>query len=215
MDKPKIVSIQPSSFANDGGLPDMSLESAFLVYYRRRQESHVEDREKSVRIHCRQVIKGIVPTLRLLSYRAGVSEGEFTLCISFKILAELQGIGVVGAVSKSYSSLLTSSVKDVLFDDLSAINSDYNIIRRDGKVQKLFPVLPEVYSALEKVADGCGTALPKLYQVGLAIALTKSELAVPDGDLYRAVTEVFKPEMFDFLRYMARWRKTLDDGLWW
>jgi hypothetical protein len=214
----KPVSISPSSFADESEqdrLLDVSLESAFLLYYRRRQETSKDEREKAVRIHCRQVVKGIVPVLRLLAYRAGVSEGEFTLCISFKVLAELQGIGVVGAVGKSYSSLLASSVKGALFDDLSALDSDYNISRRDGKVQKLFPVVPEVYSALEKVSDGCGTALPKLYQVGLLIALTKSEQASPGGDLRKAVTDVFKPEIFDFLRYMARWRKTLEDGLWW
>jgi hypothetical protein len=214
----KIVSIHPSSFADESEqdrLSDMSLESSFLLYYRRRQETSKEDRDKSIRIHCRQVVKGIVPVLRLLSYRSGVSEGEFALCISFKILAELQGIGVVGAVGKSYSSLLTSSVKSALFDDLGALDSDYNISRRDGKIQRLFPVVPEVYSALEKVSDGCGTALPKLYQVGLMLALTKSEQAMDGGDLYKAVTEVFKPEIFDFLRYMARWRKTLEDGLWW
>lgn len=214
-DKGKSVSIQPSSFSDDGGLLDMSLEQSFLLYYRRRQEQRKDDREKPVRVHCRQVIKGVVPVLKLLAHNYDVSAAEFTLCISFKILAELQAIGVVGAVGKSYSSLLSDGVKGALFDDLSALDSDYNISRRDGKLQKLFPVFPEVCSALEKVADGCGTTLPKLYQVGLAIVFTKSEQAGADGYLHKAVNEVFKPEMFDFLRYMARWRKTLEDGLWW
>lgn len=211
----KPVPIQLSSFSDDSGLLDMSLEQAFLVYYRRRQEQRKDDRENPVRVHCRQVIKGVVPVLKLLSYNHDVSVAEFTLCISFKILAELQTIGVVGAVGKSYNSLLSDGVKGALFDDLGALDSDYNISRRDGKLQKLFPVYPEVYSALEKVADGCGTTLPKLYQVGLAVAFTKSEQAREDGYLCKAVSEVFRPEMFDFLRYMARWRKTLEDGLWW
>lgn len=212
----KPVSIHPSSFSDDGGLLDMSLEQAFQLYYHRRKEQHKDDREKPVQVHCRQVIKGVVPVLKLLAHNnSDVSVAELTLCVSFKILAELQAIGVVGSVGKSYSSLLSEGVKGALFDDLSALESDYNISRRDGKLQRLFPVFPEVYSALDKVADGCGTTLPKLYQVGLAIVFTKSEQANADGYLYKAVNEVFKPEMFDFLRYMARWRKTLEDGLWW
>ena len=211
----KNVSINPSSFSDDGGLLDMSLEGAFLLYYRRRQEIRKEDKERPVHIHCRQVIKGTISVLKLLALRYDVSVAEITICTSFKVLAELQAIGVVGMVGKSYGSLLASGVKSALFDDLSALDSDYNISRRDGRVQKLFAVYPAVYSALEKVADGCGTTLPKLYQIGLAVAFTKSEQAGEGGDMHKAVEEVFRPEMFDFLRYMARWRKTLEDGLWW
>lgn len=214
-DKTSGVSIRPDSFTAEDNLLDMSLESAFTTYHHRRHEARKEDREKPTHIHCRQVIKGIAPVLKFLAAQHNVSSAEFTLCISFKVLAELQGIGVVGVVGKSYSALLASSVRDALFDDLSALESDYNISRRDGKLQKLFPVFPDVNAALEKVSDGCGTSLPKVYQIGLAAALAKSEMAADGGTLYTAVTEVFRPEIHDFLRYMARWRKIVDDGLWW
>ena len=209
------VSLNPSAFSDEGGLLDMTLEEVFRLYHSKNRDTRKEDRDKPILVHCRQVAKGINFTLKLLTSQNGATVSEFALCISFKILAELRAIGVIGAVGKSYSSLLASGVKEALFDELSALTSDYNISRRDGKLQRHFPVYPQVYSALEEVADGCGTSLPKVYQIGLLLALSKSEEAVEGGALHKAVVEIFKPETHDFLRYMAKWRKSLDDGLWW
>ncbi len=210
-----MVDLKPTSFTEDDGLLDSSLEEVYLTYHRRLKETSKADRDKPLMVSCRQVVRGVNHTLQYLAQQHSTSVSEFSLNVSFKVLAELRAVGVIGVVGQSYSSLLLEGVRDALFEQLSALTSDYNVSRRDGNLQRHFPVYPQVYTALFDVADGCGTSLPKLYQVGLLMALTKSESAVPGGILSKAVDEVFKPEIHDFLRYMARWRKKLDDGIRW
>ncbi len=210
-----MVDLKPTSFTEDDGLLDSSLEEVYLTYHRRLKETPKADRDKPFLVNCRQVVKGVNHTLRYLSLQHGTSISELSLNVSFKILAELRAIGVIGAVGQSYSALLAEGVKGALFDELESLDSSYNISNRDGRLQRHFPVYPQVYTALDEVADGCGTSLAKVYQIGLLMALSKSESAIEGGVLHKAVTEIFKPEINNFLRYMARWRKLIGDGLNW
>jgi hypothetical protein len=213
MTEPKSVSINPNEFVDDDGILDMSLEEAFKLYHRRNQDKKKEDKEKPARIHCRQVIKSVIPIVRLLARENDVSVAEFSLCISLKVLAEMQSAGVVSKLSKSYNAILEDGIRNVLFDELSTTTSGYNIICRDGHAQGWFFVYPQVYSALDSIADCCGTEVPVIYQVGLAMALSKSEQASKGGKFYRAVDEILRPEQRSFLRAMALWKNKLDGGL--
>lgn len=207
------LSLNPNSFSEDGGLLDMTLEQAFHLYHARNKNTSKEDKIKPVLIHCRQVMRGSILCMKLLAKRNGASLAEFSLCTSFKVLTELQAVGIVSRLSKSYAEILESGIRNVLFDELSVLTSGYNITYRDSRAQGWFPVYPEVHTALSSVADGCGADVPRLYQVGLSLALSRSEEAVEGGILFRASEEIYRPEALSFLRYMAKWHETLDIGL--
>lgn len=201
------VPLNPGA-AVDFSLQEMTLEETFEHYHVERVNTPKKDREKPASIHCRHTIKGLPIMLRFLARNHRVSVAEYNVCISPKVLSELQSMPELVVLRKGYDDMLKSGVRRVMYDHLAAISDGYRPIQVSVVDLQLY-MFPEVQSAIVDLAQDCGTTPPKLYQVGLASAIASSDYACKGGDLYRSVSEILLPEKAEFVRHIDRWYKSL------
>ncbi len=102
----KNVNINPSQFADDGGLLDMTMEELvgmFLDQEKRRHKiSKEDDNELEVVITAKTLPMGLVAILNIASHKLGVSRSVLTRCLSHQIAVWYDSIHGLSELSEKF-----------------------------------------------------------------------------------------------------------------
>lgn len=173
----KGISIVPSSFAEDGGLLDLSLAEVVSLFQdrekRRGKEAKDDENQQEVLVGSRSIPMGLVMALDGNTRRLGITRGLLTRCVSHQIVAWLDSLERIKMVVGLFSTVHDAAEEygyPELYDGMSPKYSFANTSDRSMS----FRTIGWVKSKLSALATPLGVPAGALFVVGLCYALTRT-----------------------------------------
>src|SRR3989304_3255938 len=103
----KGVNLNPSQFAEDGGLLDLSLVEIVSLFLdkekRRRKDAKDDESQQEDIVGCRSVPTGLLMALDGNARRLGITRAMLTKCLSHQIVVWLDNLARIGEIAEMYN----------------------------------------------------------------------------------------------------------------
>jgi len=218
-----VVDLNPNSFAEDGGLLDLSLAdivSMFLDKEKRRPRDAKEDEsQQEDKVTCRSVPTGLMLALDGNARRLGISRSMLTRCASHQIVVWLDSIDRIGEIVGMFN-IACDAAEEYGYPDLYDSMAPAYQFGSSSPRSVSFRTIQWVKSKLFLMAQPLGVPVGYLFVTGLCYSLTRA------GDRTRGISKKYlTAEVEKFTRHVderAVWvvgfndlvrRRARDEGL--
>ncbi|KKN72358.1 hypothetical protein LCGC14_0411850 [marine sediment metagenome] len=190
---PDSVNLNPSSFAEDGGLLDLSMEEVVSLFLdkekRRHKEAKEDENQQEVVIGSRVIPMGLMMTLDSMSRRCNVSRALLTRCLSHQIVAWFEGNAKLKELSELFY-LACDAADDLGYPDLYEGMRDvgYSLCHVSPK-PTAFRTIGWVRNGLHKVAQPLGLPVGILFAVGLCQSVLTTDSGRSQGTIEKYLSE--------------------------
>jgi len=173
----KGIPIAPSSFAEDGGLLDLSLAEVVSLFQdrekRRSKEAKDDENQQEVLVGSRGVPMGLVMSLDGNTRRLGITRGLLTRCASHQIVAWLDSLERIRTVVGLFSTVHDAAEEYGYPELYDGMSPKYSFANTSDKSMS-FRTIGWVKNKLNALATPLGIPAGALFIVGLCYSLTRT-----------------------------------------
>ncbi len=187
----KGILINPSSFAEDGGLLDLTMEEVVSLFHdrekRRHKDAKEDENQSEVVVSAKATPMGLMAVLNLASEDLGISRSMLTKCLSHQIACWYDSISVLGQLRESFYDAYGKAISaghPELCDGLrnSAYQYDHTLTDQSTTLRTIM----WVFNKLSGLATPLGLSPTLLFHVGLCWSVSRSS-----NELYRGTIDKF------------------------
>ena len=174
----KGIPIAPSSFAEDGGLLDLSLAEVVLLFQDREKHRHKDAKEdenqQEVIVGCKSVPAGLMMSLDGNARRLGITRAMLTRCASHQIVVWLDSLTRIKEITGIYN-IACDAAEEFGYPDLyEQISSpSYEFANASPKAVS-FRTIQWVKNKLTSISQPFGIPVGSLFIVGLCYSITRA-----------------------------------------
>lgn len=182
------VSLNPSDFAEDGGVLDLSLEEVVSLFIdkekRRHKDAKDDENQKEDIFTFRGVPNGLMMALDGNARRLGVTRAMLTRCISHQVVAWYDSLPRIGEITGMFN-IVCDAAEEYGYPDLYD-NMTLNYSFANSSLRNVsFRTITWVKNKLFAVSTPLGVPAGALFIVGLCCSLTRA------GDTTRGTIRKF------------------------
>jgi len=173
----KGIPISPSSFAEDGGLLDLSLAeivSLFLDKEKRRHKDAKEDEnQQEDMVTSRTVPTGLLMALDGNARRLGITRAMLTKCLSHQVVVWLDSLTRIGEITEIYN-IACDAAEEYGYPDLyDGMAPSYSFASSSPKPSS-FRTIRWVKNKLYVISQPVGVPHSAIFIAGLCYSLTRA-----------------------------------------
>ena len=190
---PESVNLNPSSFAEDGGLLDLSMEEVVSLFLdkekRRHKEAKEDENQQEVVIGTRVVPAGLVMSIDTACRRLDLSRSLLTRCLSHQIASWFESNARLKELTELFY-IACEAADDLGYPDLYDGMRDvgYSFGHTSPKLVS-FRTISWVKSNLGILAQPLGLPVRTLFIVGLCHSLVTTDSGRYQGTIEKYITE--------------------------
>ena len=171
------VNLNPSQFAEDGGLLDLSLVEIVSLFLdkekRRRKDAKDDESQQEDIVGCRSVPTGLLMALDGNARRLGITRAMLTKCLSHQIVVWLDNLPRIGVITELYN-IACDAAEEYGYPDLyDKMSPSYTFVSSSPK-QVSFRTIRWVKNKLYAVSRPIGIPAGAIFVAGLCYSLTRA-----------------------------------------
>jgi len=176
----KGTSIAPSSFSEDAGLLDMSMEDVVGLFLdrekKRYRETKDDENQQEVIISAKVIPMGLLAILESTAHKLAVSRSLLTKCLSHQVASWFDNLPHLKELADTYYSAYDSAIRVGRPDLCSRFRNDtgYSLLRPSTDTPTTFRSIRWVQSKLSMVSTPLGISTSTLFSIGLCWSATQS-----------------------------------------
>lgn len=171
------VPLNPSSFSDDGGLLDLSLEDVVNLFIDKEKQRHKlakdDENQQEVIVGYRCVPQGLLMSLDGNADRLQVSRGILTRCASHQIAAWLDSLGRINTISSLFSTVRDAAEEFGYPELYESMRPDYTFANSSPRALS-FRTIMWVKNKLSILSVPLGIPVGALFIIGLCYSLTRT-----------------------------------------
>ena len=171
------VNINPSNFAEDGGLLDMSMEEVVSLFLdkekRRHRDAKDDENQQEDMVTCRVVPTGLMMALDGNARRLGVTRAMLTKCVSHQIVAWLDSIDRIKEIVRLFNTACDAAEEFGYPDLYDSMAPNYQLANSSPRAVSL-RTIRWVKNKLYVVSQPLGVPVGALFIIGLCYSLTRA-----------------------------------------
>ena len=175
----KGILINPSSFAEDGGLLDLTMEDVVILFIeqekRRHKDAKDDENQADVVVSAKATPMGLMAILNLASEELGISRSILTKCLSHQVACWYDSISVLGQLRESFYDAYGKAVSSghpELCAGFRNSSYQYDYALTDGATT--LRTIMWVFNKLSRLATPLGLSPTLLFHVGLCWSVSRS-----------------------------------------
>jgi len=187
------VNLNPSQFAEDGGLLDASMEEVVATFLdkekRRHKDAKENENEQEVVVSAKVTPMGLLAVLDLASHNLGVSRSMLTKCLSHQVACWYDNLPNLGVLKDEFYGAYSKAVETGNPDLCDSLrNRTYHYTSSLLDRATTFRTISWVLSKLSNLSLPLGLSPTLLFHIGLCWSVSRSS------------EESYRKTIDDFLR---------------
>jgi len=190
----KGVSLTPTSFSNDSGLLDLSMEEVVALFLdkekRRHRDAKDDENQQEAIVGSKIAPMGLVMSLDTACHRcSGISRAVLTRCLSHQVIAWFESNTRLKELSELFY-LACEAADDLGYPDLYDGMQDAGYLFEHASPKPVsFRTINWVKSSLHKMAQPLGLAVGMLFIIGLCQSVVTTKSGRSQGTIEKYLSE--------------------------
>lgn len=173
----KGIPIAPSSFAEDGGLLDLSLTEVVSLFLdkekRRHKDAKDDENQQEDMVGCRSVPTGLMMALDGNARRLGITRAMLTKCLSHQVVVWVDSLSRIGDIVEMYN-VACDAAEEYGYPDLyNKMSPSYEFVNSSSR-QVSLRTIRWVKNKLYVLSQPLGIPAGAVFVVGLCYCLTRA-----------------------------------------
>jgi len=171
------ININPSQFAEDGGLLDLSLSEVVSLFQdkekRRHKDAKDDENQQEDMVGCRSVPMGLLMALDGNARRLGITRAMLTRCLSHQVVVWLDSLTRIGEITGMFN-IACDAAEEYGYPDLyERMAPVYSFASASPKSVSL-RTIRWVKNKLLAVSQPVGVPSSAIFAIGLCYSLTRA-----------------------------------------